>query len=454
VSKSLKDKILSYDRATPRYTSYPPATQFKPDFSSSEHAAVLLAAKEASTISLYIHIPFCAELCYYCGCLTYITNRQDRVERYLAHLIQEAEQLRDLIGSKPKIAHLHFGGGSPTILSPDQFKRLMGKIKGLFTFTQNVEIAIEADPRQLTEDKIKAYASAGINRISFGVQDFDQTVLESVNRHQPFALTQQAVVWCRQYGIHNINFDLMYGLPHQTAETVTQMMAKAISLQPTRFAYFGYAHVPWMKKHMKAMDLAALPAGPARYDLYITGKKLLENAGYTQIGIDHFARSEDEMHASYRTRSIHRNFQGYTTDKSEYLLGLGASSISQTPLGYAQNTPDIAHYEAAVQSGQLPTHKGYGLNDDDRLRAKIIEEIMCYQSLENINIFPKAIITKAKERLMSLIKDGLLDWNENSLKLKGDTELLTRLLASAFDAYTPWIQDQSIEMTARHARTV
>jgi len=458
---SLKNTILSLDRAAPRYTSYPPATQFRDSVTADDQVRALQQMPDGSEISLYLHIPFCAKLCYYCGCFTTVTRKAERIEAYLEALKQEAQLVRRLLPQHLSVTHLHFGGGSPTMLTAPQFEGLCRRLRQDFSIAPQAEIAIEVDPRQLNEAKVAAYALAGVNRISLGVQDFNDQTLQSVNRRQPFSLSWAAVHWCRDYGIERINLDLMYGLPYQTVQTLRETLRLAIALNPSRIAFFGYAHVPWMKKHMKAMDMAAMPDASLRYDLYMVGREALLAAGYQQIGIDHFVRPDDPMAQAFAQRTLHRNFQGYTTDTAHHLIGLGASAISDTPAGYAQNINDIARYQELVQADRLPIHRGVPRAPLDDLCAQIIEQLMCYHEVDLAPIVSRHgqgddVVATALARLEPLITKGVLEREGLRLRVPEEAALVTRLVASAFDHYTPWEASASacVQEAPRHARAV
>lgn len=449
----IKATILQHDRMTPRYTSYPPANHFSDGYGGDTLHAGLRAIPAGAGISLYLHIPFCTALCHYCGCLTFATQRQDRVKDYLQLLLAEAHLVAADLAPSIDITHLHLGGGSPTILSADDFTCLLDELRQIIPFAPQIEIALEADPRQLTEEKIAAYAATGVSRISFGVQDFDQTVMTSINRAQPAHLTRQAVDWCRQHGIRNINFDLMYGLPHQSVDSMRATIATAIDMAPSRIAFFGYAHVPWMKKHMAAIDMAQLPDGELRYDLFVTGRDLLAQVGYRAVGIDHFVQPGDPMLAALESRRLRRNFQGYTTDKAAWLIGLGASAIGELPDGYSQNTADLTAYKAAIDAGTLPVKRGWQRQPSDALHAAIIEEIMCYHTVDltayqNIYKLPADYFADALAELQPLVAQELVTYDKGRLTVAPDARLLTRLVAAAFDKYV--VRDQA----QRHARTV
>lgn len=452
-SNSLPSPALAYSRPVPRYTSYPPATQFH-DLPAETRQEALAQIETDQTLSLYLHLPFCEKMCYYCGCFTTITKREDRVQSYLDTLIREIELVAPLLPENAPVVHMHFGGGSPTILNAQEFTLLADTLHKHFNITQDAEIAIEADPRQMTEEKIASYAAGGMNRISFGVQDFNAPTLAAVNREQDISLTQDAVAHCRKHGIHDINFDLMYGLPHQSVETMQRTVAQAIEMNPSRIAFFGYAHVPWMKKHMNAMDCAAMPEMLLRYNLFKAGCAALEEAGYHALGIDHFVKADDTLYQQFQRGKLQRNFQGYTADPASVLVGLGASAISTLPYGYVQNKADIKGYQEAISQNQFPATRGWKYHENDKTQAAIIEAIMCYFTvdLSTFSAQPQKDFQQARERLKPLEEDQLIAWENHTLTITQEHQLMARLVASAFDSYTPWEETSSV--TQRHAQAI
>lgn len=447
----LKNLVLAHDRPTPRYTSYPTAPRFSADFPDQRHLW-LTGPAAGQAVSLYFHIPFCARLCYYCGCHTAVANSVDHIESYVELLLQEIDLLCDKAGKRLTLGHVHFGGGSPTILPPHMFSAIMQRIRSRFDIQANAEIAIEADPRQLTAEKIAAYAKEGVNRLSLGTQDFDQRVLTAINRPQPFVMTQQAMEQARAAGIRHINMDLMYGLPLQTMDSQKETIELAASLKPDRISYFGYAHVPWMKKHMQLIGEADLPDASLRYDLFAQGRSLLEREGYRLVGIDHFALPGDELLTARHEGRLHRNFQGYTTDTSPVLLGFGVSAISSGPAGYVQNTLDHHAYAKAIQSGIPPAAKGVARNRDDEIRADVIEQIMCYfrvdlNAITEKYLLPGNYFAESLRALADLVEDGLVDLHGHRIVISTQAPQVARLAAQAFDAY-------AVPEQQRHARAV
>lgn len=448
---SIKANVLAFDAATPRYTSYPPATAFVPGLAQEDYAR-WLATPHGDSLSLYIHIPFCARLCYYCGCHTTIANDPQRIEDYVHVLIKEIAMVRGAIPVRTPLSHIHFGGGSPTILPPAIFNRLMAAIREHFAITPDIVIAVEADPRQMSEARIATFAKAGVTRISLGVQDTDPSVLAAVNRPQPFSLSWDAVRLCHDYGIDEINIDLMYGLPGQTVDSITRTVETALTLKPDRVAFFGYAHVPWMKRHMSLVgDASMLPDPSLRYDLNEAGRTIFTDAGYLPIGIDHFARPADSMAVALGNRSLRRNFQGYTTDAASTLIGIGCSSISLLPQGYSQNIADLRTYQEQVRSGLLPLGKHYILNAEDRLRSAIISEIMCYMAVDLTKVCTRhhmdpADLSDNIKRLAPLVTCGLVECSGSFIRILHSSA--ARLAARCFDP------QQEIPGKNRHSSAV
>ena len=372
------DLAASYgEERLPRYTSYPTAPHFSPAIGADTYAKWLAELPAGTSASLYLHVPFCREMCWYCGCHTQIVRRDDLVAAYQRTLRSEIARVADTIGRRIKVEHIHFGGGTPTIMTPEAFSELMAAMREAFFVLPSAEIAVEIDPRTLTADMVEAMRLSGVNRTSLGVQSFDPVVQRAINRVQSFEQTAEVVDMLRSAGIQGVNFDLIYGLPHQTVASCLDTVRRALMLAPDRFSVFGYAHVPAFKKHQRMIDEAVLPDGLARHDQACAIADALKQAGYVQIGLDHFARPDDAMALAFAERTLRRNFQGYTTDQSEVLLGFGASAIGHLPQGYVQNQVQIGAYAESIAAGRLATAKGYRLSDDDRLRADIIERIMC-----------------------------------------------------------------------------
>ncbi len=427
-----EEKINLLTQRLPRYTSYPTAPHFKAIDKLSLLESWQQELDKTKPISLYLHIPFCAEMCWYCGCHTKITKRHEPVEDYVSALISEIEQTALRLNGKRIVSHVHFGGGSPTLLEPKEFERIMEALGTAFTFLGDAEIAIEMDPRTLTEEKIKAYAMAGVNRASLGVQDIHQHIMEAVGRPQTLQQTQDACRLLREYGITNINFDVMYGFPHQTAKTITDTMHTLAALKPSRIAFFGYAHVPWMKKHMRLIPEDSLPDTDARMLLMNTGRNALIERGYVPVGIDHYALPEDDMVKVLKKGLLKRNFQGYTTDISETLIGFGASSISKYPGGFMQNQPNIGLYKNTITSMEPATVKYCPTTRDDHVRGDIIEALMC-----NYEAYIPEEYDAEKDAIIEKLGKDVLEWDSitRTLCIIKEGYLWARVVASTFDAY-------------------
>jgi oxygen-independent coproporphyrinogen-3 oxidase len=435
------DLAASYgEERLPRYTSYPTAPHFSPAIGADTYARWLSELPPGTSASLYLHVPFCREMCWYCGCHTQIVRRDELVAAYQRTLRSEIAQVSETIGRRIKVEHIHFGGGTPTIMAPEAFAELMAAMRQAFFVLPSAEIAVEIDPRTLTAEMVEAMRLSGVNRASLGVQSFDPVVQRAINRVQSFEQTASVVDMLRGADIAGINFDLIYGLPHQTVASCLDTVRRALALAPDRFSVFGYAHVPSFKKHQRLISEGVLPDGLARHDQACAIANALKEAGYLQIGLDHFARPDDSMSLAYKERTLRRNFQGYTTDKSEVLLGFGASAIGHLPQGYVQNEVQTGAYAQSVAASRLATAKGYGLTDDDRLRADIIERIMCEFSADLGDICarhgarPEAMLQSAS-RLKPLISDGVVRLDGDRLAVAKDSRFLVRSVAAAFDAH-------------------
>ena len=369
--------IAKYSGPVPRYTSYPTAPQFNDGVGEADYRAWLAQIPQDRPLSLYFHIPYCDTLCWFCGCMTKITERYLPVTNYLARLLREIELAADALGPERPVEHIHWGGGSPTILKPRDVLRLADQTAKHFNLLDDVDFAVEIDPRGVNLDMARALADAGVTRASIGIQDFNPVIQKAINRVQPFDETKEVISNLRREGISNINLDLMYGLPHQTLGHVARTVNLALSLKPSRMALFGYAHVPWMKKHQRLIKEEMLPNSEERLEQSEHAAKLIMDAGYVRIGLDHFAHPEDDMAIAYLDGKLKRNFQGYTTDQAESLIGFGASAIGVNDGGYIQNHSSIHEYERCIDNGLLPVVRGVAVSDDDRLRRAIIQELMC-----------------------------------------------------------------------------
>lgn len=436
----LQEALLRHNQQVPRYTSYPTAPHFSEAVDGSVMATWLGELDDRSELSLYFHIPFCRKMCWYCGCNTKATRQYGPVEQYLEYLLREIDLVADKLSGSQSVRHIHFGGGSPSMLRAMDFERLMAAIRSRFSVAQDAEIAIELDPREVTEAKVAAYAMAGVSRASLGVQDFHEDVQDAINRRQPFHIIYDAVNLLRDYGIKQINMDLLYGLPHQTPEYLEENVAFATALGADRISLFGYAHVPWMKKHMRLIKEDALPDGAARLKLFDVASTCLQKRGYVPIGIDHFVLPNDPMATAYEGQSLRRNFQGYTTDKADTLIGFGASAISSLPQGYAQNNPATHTYFKALDQQSLSTVRGKAVSEDDLIRREIIQHLMCYFELDLQKFCTDHGLTiecfgGAMDRLRTLALEGLVLLDGDFIKVPGDVPQAVRLVCAAFDTY-------------------
>jgi len=369
--------LAKYSGAVPRYTSYPTAPHFHEDIDCGKYAQWLQAITGKERISLYIHVPYCDRLCWFCACHTKHTLKYEPIAIYLESLKKEIAAVGALVSRDAAVTAVHFGGGSPTMVRPDDLIDLMAALRSAFRFADDVEISVEMDPNDLDEPRYDALAAIGMTRASLGVQDFHPEVQKAINRIQTFEQTKSVVEAVRARGVHSVNCDILYGLPHQTETTVAETVKDILSLAPDRIALFGYAHVPWMKKHQTMIKEEVLPGLEERFAQMSLAASMLVAAGYEPVGIDHFALPSDRMAIAAREGRLRRNFQGYTDDAAEALIGLGASSIGQLPQGYVQNMPATGEYQRMADAGGLAAVRGIAVSDDDRLRRRVIEEIMC-----------------------------------------------------------------------------
>lgn len=445
----MKPSILrKYGEARlPRYTSYPTAPWFSPVVGPYTYSRWLASLPQGEPVSLYLHIPFCRSMCWYCGCHTTIVSKDQPIVDYLRLLRDEIGLVAEQPAQPLHVEKIHFGGGTPTIVEPADFIALVDLLRDRFDFTKTAEMAVEIDPRTLSIEMAGALGGAGVNRASLGVQSFDPVVQKAVNRIQSEELTFETVGNLRGCGVKRINFDLIYGLPHQTVRSCVDTAAAAAAMRPDRLAVFGYAHIPSFKKHQRMIDETALPDSMARNEQAQAIAETLMAAGYQQIGLDHFALPDDDLVQAQKAGRLRRNFQGYTTDNCETLIGFGASAIGQTSEGYVQNEVPLGLYAQQIASGRLATSKGYRLTVEDRVRRAIIERLMCDFEADvpaicsSYSIDPASILDTGG-RLEALAEDGVLDMNDGSIRVHGDHRFLVRTAASAFDAYL----DQSLRV--------
>ncbi len=423
--------IARYDGRVPRYTSYPTAPHFSAAIGADVYAQWLEAIPAGAAFSLYLHVPFCDRLCLYCGCNTAVVRGEAPKRAYAGHLLEEINMVADRLGRRARVTHVHWGGGTPTALPPDCLTGIMEHVRRRFDVVPDAEIAVELDPSRLDTPALEALARMGINRASLGVQDFDARVQQTIGREQSFAETADAARRLRQIGARSLNLDLIYGLPLQTEDSVAHTARLALRLGADRVSVFGYAHVPWMKKHQALIQDEMLPDAAARFaQTGIIRRILEEEGGYEPVGLDHFALPDDSMARAARTGGLHRGFQGYTTDAAPVLIGLGASAIGTLPQGYAQNESSAAAYNAAIARGRFAVSRGVALSDDDRVRRSVIESIMCGG---NFVIPPE--LRQAASGLAQFAEDGLVLWDGESVTVTERGRLFVRNIAALFDAY-------------------
>ncbi|KAB2846359.1 MAG: oxygen-independent coproporphyrinogen III oxidase [Hyphomicrobiaceae bacterium] len=428
--------IERFARPVPRYTSYPTAPQFRPDVDSDRYREWLAGVPAAESVSLYVHIPFCHSLCWYCGCNTRATKRYDPVVPYLEALRKEIDAVAGLVPPSIRVAHLHWGGGSPNYLAPADITALAAALKAGFAFAQGAEFAIEIDPRYFTAEQVAALRAAGVNRASIGVQDFDTEVQEAINRRQSLEMTRCTIAMCREAGVTSVNIDLIYGLPNQTTESVSRTLDQVIELEPDRVAVFGYAHLPQRFKAQRLIADAALPGAVERFAQSERMAGKLVEAGYRRVGFDHFAKPTDALAGEV----LHRNFQGYTADASTTLIGFGASAIGRLPQGYVQNAVPSADYIRRVKEGGLAVVRGCALSEDDRIRAHVIERLMCDLSFDRAILRAKfgegasAVIREAED-LVAGEKDGLIEPTAQGFRVSELGRPFVRSICARFDAY-------------------
>jgi oxygen-independent coproporphyrinogen-3 oxidase len=444
--------IARWDGRLPRYTSYPTAVQFHPGVDEARVRAWLAALPADAPLSLYLHVPFCRRLCWYCGCHMVVVNRAAPVEAYVDDLIEEIALWRAALGARHRVTRIHWGGGTPSILGTAQWRRVDAALRTAFALDPSAEIAVELDPRTLSHAMVRTLAETGVSRVSLGVQDFDPAVQKAVNRIQPFEMVAELVARLRGARIERINLDLMYGLPHQSEISVARTARQALALNPDRVALFGYAHVPWMKRHQRLIDAAALPGAVERLAQFRAALAVFLAAGHVAIGLDHAARPDDPLAVAQAEGRLRRTFQGYTDDAAPVLIGLGASAISALPQGYAQNEAAVPQWRAAIRAGRLAIARGVEPDAEDRLRAALIERLMCDLALD-IGATCRAHgaspdrFADAVARLDAMAADGLLARDGWRIAVSPRGRPFLRAIAAVFDRHL----DPQAE---RHARAV
>jgi oxygen-independent coproporphyrinogen-3 oxidase len=428
-----------FDARVPRYTSYPTATRFSGTPTYFQLNTWLGAVPEGAQISLYVHVPFCRRLCWFCACRTQGTQSDRPVRAYVDTLKTEIAMLGRALPRGVRLSRLHWGGGTPTLLRPGMMDELAGAIRDIAPFTAETEFSVEIDPGEIDGPRLDALAAAGMTRASIGVQDFDEEIQQSIGRIQGYDITRWAAEEIRARGVTSLNADILYGLPHQTGARITESVQKLLSLDPDRVALYGYAHVPWMARRQQMIPSAALPTPQERLELFESARRLFLWDGYAEIGIDHFARPDDGLNIARKTGKLRRNFQGYTDDTADVLVGIGASSISRFPQGYAQNAPATGAYTAAIREGRFATARGHVFSDQDRMRGRMIEALMCDFRIDTAEITRDFDITPdALHAILSEVDhafEGHLALDESGLAIPPAARPLTRMIARRLDLY-------------------
>jgi oxygen-independent coproporphyrinogen III oxidase len=436
--------IRRYDSRGPRYTSYPTALQFDDQLTEDDYRRNALASNQSNVpLSLYVHIPFCHTLCYYCGCNKIVTHNQDRVEKYMNNLYREIDMQAELFNKDRKVEQLHFGGGTPTYLNEVQLRELMQKLGDAFNFDGSDErqFSIEVDPRTVDSDGIRLLTELGFNRLSLGVQDFDPQVQRAVNRIQSIEQVKTLVDAARESGFKSISFDLIYGLPHQTVESFDATLDTVTAIRPDRFAVYNYAHLPERFKGQRMINAEDIPAPETKLEILEKTIERLTSAGYIYIGMDHFALPEDELVQARKEGTLQRNFQGYSTHRYCDLISLGVSSISSIGNVFAQNSVTTMEYETLLEDGHLPIKKGIAVDDDDLLRAQVIQALMCYDKFRfddfdaASGIDFRSYFAEELSQLAPLVSDGLIEVDDDSISIQAKGRLLLRNIAMKFDRY-------------------
>ena len=449
---TVKALITKYDRQVPRYTSYPTTPQFSSKVNGAVYKKWLANCENSEAISLYFHIPFCSTLCWFCGCHTQAVRRYQTIQEYVPLLVREIETVTKTLPSKKRVQHIHFGGGSPSLLQKNELFHILDTVRHNFSLENDAEIAIELEPRSIDIEIIQSYAKAGINRVSLGIQDLTPKVQEAINRIQTFEETQNLVETLRAEGINSINIDLMYGLPHQTVDSLLHSFEQVLSLAPNRISLFGYAHVPWMKPSQKKIDETVLPNSAERLFQFEAVATRLKELGFVSIGLDHFARRDDEIAKAYKEKKLQRNFQGYTTDRCPVLLGFGASAIGYLEEGYIQNERKLSIYRDTITHEGVATSKGIILSDDDRLRREIIQKLMCYHFVDLDEIAKQhkiepSYFSNEWNHLLEMEEEGLLSLDGGSICLTEKNRSYVRVVAALFD---PYLRSEK----TRHSRSI
>ncbi|MGH9774922.1 MAG: oxygen-independent coproporphyrinogen III oxidase [Candidatus Acidiferrales bacterium] len=449
--------LAKYNRPGPRYTSYPTAPVWQDNFGPDDLEDVYAKANATGApVSLYMHIPFCESLCLFCACNVSIQKDKSVAVPYLDSLKREMDHVARFVGREREVIQFHWGGGTPTYLTPEQMENLFGAARNRFTFSRDAEIGIEVDPRVTTREHLETLRKLGFNRLSMGIQDFNPMVQQTIHRVQPYELTQELLEGARRLGFDSINVDLIYGLPYQTADSFAVTVEKVLTLNPDRVAMFSYAHVPWLKKQQGSFA-GNLPEGMEKFRIFRIGMRKFTEAGYAYIGMDHFARPTDELAVAQRNRTLHRNFQGYTTKAGADLYGMGVSAISGIGAAYAQNCREVPAYEGAVKRRGIATMRGYRLSQDDLLRRDVIGRLLCHTVIRKSEVEAKFGIcfdeyfSCEMAELECSRADGLVTLDANEICVTPLGRVFIRNLAIPFDRY---LREQKMDSRPLFSKTL
>ena len=434
--------LQRYDRPGPRYTSYPTAVEFSEAFTGCDYGSHLGQLPDGDPLSLYIHLPFCEHRCTFCGCHVVITPHREVAGKYLDYLERELELLSQQLPGRRQLDQYHWGGGTPTYYSPEEMVRLQATVRGHFDILPTAEVAVEVDPRVTTREHVDTLVELGFNRISMGVQDFTPAVQEAIGRNQGEAETVELYRYCRDRGFSSINLDLIYGLPGQTEETFQSNLDAVLELRPDRVAVYSYAHVPWVRGHQKRIDTDLMPSRDDKFALFALAISTFRDGGYDQIGMDHFALPDDELATALKGRRLHRNFMGYTVQRSPHMLGVGISAIGDVAGAYVQNAKKLSTYYQQVEAGRLPVERGYALTEDDLVRRHVITELMCNLYLDVADVerrfgidFAEYFPTELGELYGGAVADGFVNASAEAIEVTPLGQLFIRNVCMLFDRH-------------------
>ncbi|MBZ8117355.1 oxygen-independent coproporphyrinogen III oxidase [Roseovarius sp. LXJ103] len=447
MTKTQLGKLGLFDAKAPRYTSYPTALHFAGDVGPSDFSSWISKIEPDSRVSLYIHIPFCRRLCWFCACRTQGTQSDAPVNAYLESLKAELTLLGQNLPEGVTLSRLHWGGGTPTLLSAPQMTELAAAVRAMAPFNADTEFSVEIDPNEIDTARLDALHTAGMTRASIGVQDFDPRIQKCIGRIQGYDTTKDAALALRAHGIKGLNADILFGLPYQSKARITESVQKLLSLNPDRIALYGYAHVPWVAKRQQMIPSGALPTPEERLELFETAQRLFLWDGYKAVGIDHFAQADDGLSRAQEAGTLRRTFQGYTDDTAEVLIGVGASSISRFPQGYAQNAHATGAHTAAIRAGNFSTERGHMFTGEDKMRARIIEALMCDFRVDTAAICDQFKVSRTTvQKILRRANDtfaGLLTLNSSGLFIPKEVRPLTRMIAQSVDAYEMSVEGHS-----------